>query len=42
MYTAIDFAKDTDIVVKGPHLAACKHKVVRPTRMKSLPRTRAA
>lgn len=30
MYTAIDFAKDTDIVVKGPHLAACKHKVVRP------------
>ncbi|KQO75777.1 DUF1007 family protein [Rhizobium sp. Leaf262] len=30
MYTAIDFAKDSDIVVKGPHLAACKHKVVRP------------
>ncbi|MGV1872764.1 DUF1007 family protein [Agrobacterium rosae] len=30
LYTAIDFAKDTDIVVKGTHLAACKHKVVRP------------
>ncbi len=30
MYTAIDFAKDTDLVVKGTHLAACKHTVVRP------------
>lgn len=30
MYTAIDFAKDTDLVVKGTHLAACKHKVIRP------------
>ncbi|WP_320198141.1 DUF1007 family protein [Agrobacterium sp. rho-13.3] len=30
MYTAIDFAKDTDLVVKGSHLAACKHKVIRP------------
>ncbi|KQQ60992.1 MULTISPECIES: DUF1007 family protein [Rhizobium/Agrobacterium group] len=30
LYTAIDFAKDSDIVIKGTHLAACKHKVVRP------------
>ncbi len=30
MYTAIDFANDSDIVIKGTHLAACKHKVIRP------------
>lgn len=30
LYTAMDFAKDSDIVIKGTHLAACKHKVVRP------------
>ena len=30
LYTAIDFAKDTDIVVEGKGFAACKHTVVRP------------
>ena len=30
MYTAIDFAKDSDLVTKGKDLNACKHRVVRP------------
>lgn len=30
LYTAIDFAKDTDLVAQGPAFAACKHQVVRP------------
>jgi ABC-type uncharacterized transport system substrate-binding protein len=30
MYTAIDFAKDDDLVTQGKEWAACKRKVVRP------------
>lgn len=30
MYTAIDFAKDSDLVLQGKDLTACKHRVVRP------------
>ncbi|MDS7595384.1 DUF1007 family protein [Agrobacterium tumefaciens] len=30
MYTAIDFAKDSDLATEGKDLAACKHAVVRP------------
>lgn len=30
LYTAIDFAKDEDMVVEGKAFAACTHKVVRP------------
>ncbi len=30
LYTAIDFAKDDDMVVEGKAFAACTHKVVRP------------
>lgn len=30
LYTAIDFAKDEDMVVEGKAFAACKHSVVRP------------
>lgn len=30
LYTAIDFAKDEDMVVEGKPFAACTHKVVRP------------
>ncbi|TPP06535.1 DUF1007 family protein [Rhizobium glycinendophyticum] len=30
LYTAIDFAKDSDIVVEGKAFAGCKHTVVRP------------
>lgn len=30
LYTAIDFAKDEDMVVEGKAFAACSHKVVRP------------
>ncbi|KPF46253.1 DUF1007 family protein [Rhizobium sp. AAP43] len=30
LYTAIDFANDTDMVVEGKGFETCKHKVVRP------------
>lgn len=30
MYTAIDFAKDSDLTTQGKDLAACKHHIVRP------------
>jgi ABC-type uncharacterized transport system substrate-binding protein len=30
LYTAIDFAKDGDLVVEGKAFSACTHKVVRP------------
>jgi ABC-type uncharacterized transport system substrate-binding protein len=30
LYTAIDFAKDEDMVVEGKSFEACTHKVVRP------------
>ncbi|WP_408014698.1 DUF1007 family protein [Rhizobium rhizophilum] len=30
LYTAIDFAKDEDLVVEGKPFEACTHKVVRP------------
>lgn len=30
MYTAIDFAKDSDLATQGKDLAACKHHIVRP------------
>jgi ABC-type uncharacterized transport system substrate-binding protein len=30
LYTAIDFAKDSDLVTEGQPFSACKHKVVRP------------
>ncbi|WP_159950308.1 DUF1007 family protein [Rhizobium sp. 18065] len=30
LYTAIDFAKDEDILVEGKGFAGCKHTVVRP------------
>ncbi|THV21598.1 DUF1007 family protein [Peteryoungia ipomoeae] len=30
LYTAIDFANDSDLVVEGASFAACSHKVVRP------------
>lgn len=30
LYTAIDFAKDDDIVVEGTGFQKCKHKVIRP------------
>lgn len=30
LYTAIDFANDSDLVVEGSGFSACNHKVVRP------------
>lgn len=30
MYTAIDFTNDSDLVVKGEHLAKCQRAVIRP------------
>lgn len=30
LYTAIDFANDSDLVVEGGGFSACQHKVVRP------------